>query len=74
MRQVLEATKKKTNEWVGTVSQLRKSGSSLDEVAAALKRQVSAESMVAEKDFPPYADVSIRISAMGILHYLEKHQ
>ncbi|MDA4134621.1 MAG: MBL fold metallo-hydrolase [Thaumarchaeota archaeon] len=74
VRQVLEATKKKTNEWVGTVSQLRKSGSSLDEVAAALKRQVSAESMVAEKDFPPYADVSIRISAMGILHYLEKHQ
>ncbi len=27
VRQVLEATKRKTNEWVGTVSQLRKAGS-----------------------------------------------
>jgi glyoxylase-like metal-dependent hydrolase (beta-lactamase superfamily II) len=72
VRQVLEATKRKTNEWVAAVRQLRQSGSSLDDVTGALKKSVSAESGLAEQDFPPYADVSIRISAMGILHYLEK--
>jgi len=43
------------------------------EVAAALKKDVAAESGIGEQDFPTYADVSIRASAMGILHYLEKN-
>ena len=73
VRHVLEETKLKTNEWVAAVRPLRQSGSTLDEVAAVLKRQVSGESGVSENDFPSYADVSIRISAMGIMHYLEKN-
>ena len=74
VRHVLEETKKKTREWVATVRPLRQSGSSLDDVSAALRKQVSEESGVSEKDFPTYACVSIRISAMGILHFLEKNQ
>ena len=70
---VLEATKTKTNEWVERVRALKSGGSSLDEVAAALKHSVAAEAGVREEDFPNYADVSIRASAMGILHYLEKN-
>jgi glyoxylase-like metal-dependent hydrolase (beta-lactamase superfamily II) len=70
---VLEATKEKTDEWVAKVRSLKSSGSSLDEVASALKRGVAEESGVKQEDFPIYADVSIRASAMGILHYLDKN-
>jgi len=70
---VLEATRKKTEEWVEKVRALKRSGSSLDGVASALRKEVSEESGISERDFPSYADVSIRASAMGILHYLEKN-
>jgi glyoxylase-like metal-dependent hydrolase (beta-lactamase superfamily II) len=70
---VLERTKKKTGEWVASVRSLKQSGSSLDDVAAALKKDVAAESGIGEQDLPSYADISIRASAMGILHYLEKN-
>ncbi len=73
VQHVLEATKEKTNEWVSRVKVMKASGSSLDDVASALKRGVAAESGIREEDFPIYADVSIRASAMGILHYLEKN-
>jgi len=70
---VLEATKEKTNEWVARVRAMKASGSTLDDVAFALKTSVAAESGIRKEDFPSYAEVSIRASAMGILHYLEKN-
>lgn len=73
VREVLEATRKKTGEWVATVRSLRASGRTLDEVAAALRSEVAEASGVREESLPAYADVSIRASAMGILHYLEKN-
>jgi glyoxylase-like metal-dependent hydrolase (beta-lactamase superfamily II) len=71
--EVLESTKKKTDEWVATVRALKSAGSTLDEVAAALKKGVALEAGISEQEFPIYADVSITASAMGILHYLEKN-
>ena len=70
---VLEATKRKTVEWIARVRSLRQAGTSLDEATAVLKRMVATESGIGEKDLPSYADTSIRVSAMGILHYLEKN-
>ncbi|MGA2664497.1 MAG: MBL fold metallo-hydrolase [Nitrososphaerales archaeon] len=72
-REVLEATKRKTGEWVALVRSLRNSGGSLDEAAAALRKGVAAEARMDEGEIPAYAGVSIRASAMGILHYLEKN-
>ena len=72
-REVLEATKTRTEEWVALVRSLRNSGSSLDDVAAALRGGVAAEARMDESEIPGYAAVSIRASAMGILHYLEKN-
>lgn len=70
---VLEATKRRTDEWVARVRSLRNSGCGLDEVSAALKRDVVAESGIGDGALPAYADISIRASAMGILHFLEKN-
>jgi glyoxylase-like metal-dependent hydrolase (beta-lactamase superfamily II) len=70
---VLEETRTRTDEWVARVRSLRNAGSSLDEVSAALRKDVVAQSGIEEASLPTYADISIRASAMGILHYLEKN-
>ena len=72
-REVLAETKKKTNEWVSYVRKMKNTGASADAIVASLKSEVSRESRVPEESFPIYADVSVRISVNGILHYLEKN-
>jgi hypothetical protein len=52
---------------------MKKAGVSFDGMAANLKTKVSREAGVPEEGFPLYADISIRTSVMGILHYLEKN-
>jgi hypothetical protein len=45
-------------------------GASLDEAAEAMQLRVKREAGVSE--LPSYAKVSIRVSVMGIMHYLSR--
>jgi glyoxylase-like metal-dependent hydrolase (beta-lactamase superfamily II) len=72
-KEVLAETKRKTDGWVSDVREMKKTGVSPDGMAANLKTKVSREAGVPEEGFPLYADISIRTSVMGILHYLEKN-
>jgi glyoxylase-like metal-dependent hydrolase (beta-lactamase superfamily II) len=73
VKEVLDETKKRTDEWVSKVREMKRAGMSLDAMTASLKTGVAGEAGIAEEGFPPYADISIRTSVMGILHYLEKN-
>jgi len=70
---VLAETTRKTNQWVSEVKEMKKGGASLDVVTASLKTEIIREARMSENDFPKYAEIAIRTSAMGILHYLEKN-
>jgi glyoxylase-like metal-dependent hydrolase (beta-lactamase superfamily II) len=72
-KEVLAETKKRTNEWVAYVRKMKNAGASREAIIASLKTNVSQESHVPEERFPDYADISIRTSVNGILHYLEKN-
>lgn len=67
---ILEETKRKVESWVSEVSRLRKSGAVLDTIVDELTRRVKVESGLDE--LPIYAEVSIRVSVLGILHFLNK--
>jgi glyoxylase-like metal-dependent hydrolase (beta-lactamase superfamily II) len=73
VKEVLGETKKRTDEWVSKVREMKRAGMSLDAMTASLKTGVAGEAGIAEEGFPAYADISIRTSVMGILHYLEKN-
>ena len=73
VKEVLAETTRKTNAWVEEVKAMRKRGLQTDEISAALKRELSAESGVPESEFPGYSQISIRTSVLGILQYLEKN-
>ncbi|QQG48611.1 MAG: MBL fold metallo-hydrolase [archaeon] len=67
---VIGETRRLVEEWVGKVRKLNSQGAELEEVAKELEEEVAAKEGTA---LPVYAQVSIRASAMGILHYLEKN-
>jgi glyoxylase-like metal-dependent hydrolase (beta-lactamase superfamily II) len=69
---VLEQTRQRTEEWVEQVRKLSDRHLSLDEIAEELRREIISEVRMRAEDFPAYADVSIRISVMGILSFLER--
>lgn len=68
---VFENTSMKVMEWVEKVRVMSKKGMGLDETAEALEREVKSEEGVEE--LPVYAKVSVRTSAMGIIHFLSKN-
>jgi glyoxylase-like metal-dependent hydrolase (beta-lactamase superfamily II) len=70
---VLETTKNKTEGWLSQVRELRKNGVSLDKIIDEFQEEIVGESGVSTQDFPAYARLSIRITLMGMLHYLEKN-
>ncbi len=70
---VLETTKNKTTAWLSRVRELRKNGLSLVEMVNEFQREVVSESGLSAEDFPGYARLSIRITLMGMLQYLEKN-
>lgn len=68
---VFDDTTAKVNEWVRIVREMRNSKKGLDEITEAMISQVASEEGV--DSIPVYAQISVRTSVMGILHYLEKN-
>jgi glyoxylase-like metal-dependent hydrolase (beta-lactamase superfamily II) len=73
VKEVLAETKKKTDEWIAEVREMKKSGASLDDITSNLRAKLAQEAGMPEDGLPGYADTAIRTSAMGIIHYLEKN-
>ena len=68
---VFDSTAKLAQTWVEQVRGLRNKGKSLDEASEAMEAEVVRQSRGAE--LPVYAKVSVRVSVMGIMHYLDKN-
>ena len=68
---VFEDTTARVNEWVRAVEGLRNSKKGLDEITEEMTARVASEEGV--DSIPMYAQISVRTSVMGILHYLEKN-
>lgn len=68
---VFDRTVELVQSWVDQVKALWRKGASLDEITEEMEAEVKRDAGVAE--LPIYAKVSVRTSAMGIRHYLEKN-
>ena len=68
---VFDRTTELVQRWVEEVKGLWKKGMSLDGVAEVMKGEVARDA--GGVDLPIYAQVSVRTSVMGIMHYLEKN-
>jgi len=68
---VFDRTIELVQRWVEEVKGLWKKGISLDEATEVMQADVSRDAGMA--DLPIYAQVSVRTSVMGIMHYLEKN-
>jgi len=67
---VFDRTAELVQRWVDEVKGLWKRGMSLEEATEAMKGEVARDAGTV--DLPIYAQISIRTSVMGIIHYLEK--
>jgi len=67
---VFDRTTELVQKWVEKVKGMWKNGASLDEATESMQGEVANDAGTAE--LPIYAQVSIRASVMGIIHYLEK--
>ncbi len=70
---VLETTEKKTNAWLAKVKLLKERGMTLDQMIPEFQADVARDAGMKPGDLPPYAKLSIRITLMGMVHYLEKN-
>ena len=68
---IFDSTEEKVTRWVKDVGDMKGRGASLDEAAMAMELRVAREAGVSE--LPVYAKVSIRVSVMGVMHYLSKN-
>ena len=68
---VFDRTAELVSKWVEEVKGLWKKGMSLDAATAAMQGEVAEDAGAA--DLPIYAQLSVRTSVMGIMHYLEKN-
>lgn len=71
-KNVLEMTRKKTDEWVGRIRTMKNAGIKADDIVQTLMKEIGGEARIKERELPPYAQISIRISVNGIIHYLSK--
>jgi len=67
---VFDRTTELVQKWVEDVKGLWRKGASLDEATEVMLGEVSRDA--GTPDLPPYVQVSVRTSVMGIIHYLEK--
>ena len=67
---VFDRTTELVQKWVEDVKGLWRKGASLDEATEVMLGEVSRDA--GAPDLPPYVQVSVRTSVMGIIHYLEK--
>jgi glyoxylase-like metal-dependent hydrolase (beta-lactamase superfamily II) len=68
---VFEDTTVKVKEWVRAVEGMRNAKKGLDEITEEMVARVAAAERA--EALPIYAQVSVRTSVMGILHYLERN-
>lgn len=68
---VFEKTRERVAEWVAKVGRMKKEGLQFDEMAELMAAEVKSEAGVVE--LPIYAKASVRMSVMGISHYLDKN-
>jgi glyoxylase-like metal-dependent hydrolase (beta-lactamase superfamily II) len=68
---VLEATKDKTDAWLLKVKNLKDRGMMLEEMVKKFQREIVNEAGI-ESEVPPYANLSIKVTLMGMLHYLQR--
>jgi len=68
---VFEDTSVKVREWVRAVEGMRNSKKGLAEITEEMCARVAAAEAV--ETLPIYAQISVRTSVMGILHYLERN-
>ena len=68
---VFDDTIARVNGWVRAVEGMRNSKKGLDEITEEMNARVASEEGV--DSIPVYAQISVRTSVMGILHYLEKN-
>lgn len=69
---VFDRTAELVLEWVNRVKEMWKQKATLDEVAEKMEQTVINEAGV--RDLPIYAKISVRTSAMGIMHHLDKNR
>ncbi len=69
---ILDRTREKTEEWVEFVRRLRDAHMSPEQIVDELRRKIVDETGMRQADFPSYVVVMIRLSALGILGYLDK--
>jgi glyoxylase-like metal-dependent hydrolase (beta-lactamase superfamily II) len=70
---VLETTEKKTNAWLAKVKHLKGRGMTLEQMIPEFQAEVVKDAGMRSENFPPYAQLSIRITLMGMIHYLERN-
>lgn len=68
---VFEDTSVKVKEWVRAVEGMRNAKKGLDEITEEMCARVAAAESV--ESLPIYAQISVRTSVMGIMHYLERN-
>ncbi|MGD1055711.1 MAG: MBL fold metallo-hydrolase [Nitrososphaerales archaeon] len=68
---VFDSTEEKVTRWVRDVGDMKGRGADVDEATEAMQLRVEREAGVSE--LPIYAKVSIRVSVMGIMHYLSRN-
>jgi glyoxylase-like metal-dependent hydrolase (beta-lactamase superfamily II) len=68
---VFDSTEEKVTRWVRDVGDMKGRGAGVDEATEAMQLRVEREAGVSE--LPIYAKVSIRVSVMGIMHYLSRN-
>ncbi len=67
---VMETTKNKVEDWLSEVRAMKSKGLELDEIVEKMQGEIQAEAGVTE--LPIYAQVSVRITVMGMLHFLSR--
>ena len=68
---IFEDTAVKVKEWVRAVEGMRNAKKGLDEITEEMVARVAAAESA--ETLPIYAQISVRTSVMGILHYLERN-
>jgi glyoxylase-like metal-dependent hydrolase (beta-lactamase superfamily II) len=69
---IFEGTREKTDEWIEEVKKLNDQHVSPGGIADELRRRVISDAGMRAEDLPDYADLLVRTSTMGILHFLQR--
>jgi glyoxylase-like metal-dependent hydrolase (beta-lactamase superfamily II) len=70
---VLETTETKTLAWLSRMKALKAEGMTLEQMIPGFQAEVVRDAGMRPGAFPQYANLSIRITLMGMLHYLERN-